>query len=106
MGELLPYVGLVLLGPVIGAYGTLIGAGGGFVLVPILLLLYPSESPAKITAVSLAVVFANTPSGSLTYYRMRRVDYRSGALLALGTLPGAVIGAIAVGAIPRATSTR
>ena len=36
---------LVPLGFVVGAYGTLIGAGGGFVLVPILALLYPADSP-------------------------------------------------------------
>ena len=34
---------LALLGLVVGAYGTLIGAGGGFVLVPLLLLLYPGD---------------------------------------------------------------
>ena len=33
------------LGLVIGAYGTIIGAGGGFILLPLLLLLYPRESP-------------------------------------------------------------
>ena len=29
-----------VVGVVVGAYGTLIGAGGGFVLVPILLIVY------------------------------------------------------------------
>ena len=66
MNALLPYVGLVAIGVLVGAYGTLIGAGGGFVLVPLLLLLYPHESPARLTAVSLAVVLANASSGSLS----------------------------------------
>ena len=101
LADLVPYAGLVLLGAGVGAYGTLIGAGGGFVLVPILLLLYPHDSASKLTAVSLAVVFANATSGSISYYRMRRADYRTGFLLALATLPGAVIGAIVVGTIPR-----
>lgn len=39
---------LVPLGFVLGALGTLIGAGGGFVLVPVLLVLYPLESPETI----------------------------------------------------------
>lgn len=90
------------MGVVVGSYGTLIGAGGGFVLVPILLLIYPHQPASQITSVSLAVVFANAASGSASYYRMRRADYRSGFLLALATLPGAVLGAILVGAIPRA----
>lgn len=94
-------MGLLVLGLAVGAYGTLIGAGGGFVLVPILLFLYPHESAARLTAVSLAVVFANAASGSLSYYRLRRADYRSGTWLAAATVPGAVIGAILVGAIPR-----
>ena len=93
--------GMVLLGVVIGAYGTLIGAGGGFVLVPALLLLFPRDSPAQVTAISLAVVLANSASGSLSYFRLRRADYRSGIWLAAATLPGAVLGAIVIGAIPR-----
>ncbi|MHB8588489.1 MAG: sulfite exporter TauE/SafE family protein [Candidatus Dormibacteraceae bacterium] len=101
MSALLPYVGLVAVGVLVGAYGTLIGAGGGFVLVPLLLLLYPHKSPAQLTAVSLAVVLANASSGSLSYYRLRRADYKSGAWLAVATIPGAILGAIVVGTIPR-----
>jgi hypothetical protein len=51
--------GLTLLGLAVGTFGTLIGAGGGFLLVPILLLMYPNDDPATITSVSLAVVFLN-----------------------------------------------
>jgi uncharacterized membrane protein YfcA len=91
-----------VVGVVVGAYGTLIGAGGGFVLVPILLIVYPHQPAAQLTAVSLGAVFANATSGSAGYYRLRRVDYRSGFVLSLATLPGAVLGALVVGAIPRA----
>jgi uncharacterized membrane protein YfcA len=92
----------VAAGIAVGAYGTLVGAGGGFALVPILLLVYPRQSAAQLTAVSLAVVFANVVSGSISYARMRRIDYRTGLTLAPATIPGAVIGALVVGAIPRA----
>lgn len=100
MGGLLLFA-WAALGVAVGAYGTLIGAGGGFVLVPVLLLIFPRQSPAQLTAVSLAVVLANAASGSLGYYRLRRVDYRSGVVLALATLPGSVLGALVVGDIPR-----
>lgn len=90
------------VGVAVGTYGTLVGAGGGFALVPILLLVYPRQSPAQLTAVSLAVVFANVFSGSIGYSRLKRIDYRTGLLLAPATIPGAVIGALVVGAIPRA----
>jgi uncharacterized membrane protein YfcA len=76
------YLWLTALGFVVGTYGTLIGAGGGFVLVPALLLLYPDESPEIITSISLAVVFFNALSGSWAYARMMRIDYKSGLLFA------------------------
>lgn len=95
------YLWLVALGVALGALGTLIGAGGGFVLVPVLLLLYPQASPETITSISLAVVFFNALSGSWAYARMGRIDYRSGLLLAAATVPGAVVGALTTDYIPR-----
>ncbi len=88
------YIWLIPVGFVIGAYGTLIGAGGGFVLVPLLLLVYPEESPELITSISLAVVFFNALSGSVAYARMKRVDYRSGGIFSIATIPGAVLGVL------------
>ena len=95
------YFSLIALGILIGTYGTLIGAGGGFVLVPALLLLYPDESPEIIASISLAVVFFNALSGSLAYARMRRIDYRSGLIFASATIPGAILGAFSTAYIPR-----
>ena len=92
---------LIPVGFIIGTYGTLIGAGGGFVLVPMLILLYPQESPEVITSISLAVVFFNALSGSLAYMRLKRVDYRSGLLFAAATIPGAILGALTTSVIPR-----
>ncbi|GAB4332985.1 MAG: sulfite exporter TauE/SafE family protein [Dehalococcoidia bacterium] len=92
---------LVPLGIAVGAFGTIVGAGGGFILVPILLFLFPDETPQQISAISLFVVLTNAMSGSVAYARQGRIDYRSGLGFAIGTLPGAVGGAIAVGFIPR-----
>ena len=92
---------LVPLGFVVGAYGTLIGAGGGFVLVPILALLYPADSPELLTSISLAVVFFNALSGSAAYARMGRIDYRSGGVFAIATIPGAILGALVTPLLPR-----
>jgi uncharacterized membrane protein YfcA len=92
---------LVALGLGVGGFGTLLGAGGGFILTPLLLLLYPGDSAQTITAMSLAVVFFNAGSGTLAYARQRRVDFRSGILFALATLPGAVVGALLVGFVAR-----
>lgn len=96
-----PFVGLAALGLVVGAFGTLIGAGGGFLLVPALLLLYPHDSPALITGISLAVVFVNAGSGSIAYARMGRVDVKSGLIFAAATIPGAVLGAMTTASLER-----
>jgi hypothetical protein len=92
---------LIPAGLVIGAYGTIIGAGGGFILVPLLLLFYPHERPDTIASVSLAVVFFNALSGTSAYARLKRVDYGSGMLLSIATIPGAIIGALTTGRIAR-----
>lgn len=89
------------LGVVVGGFGTIIGVGGGFILVPVLLLAYPDDEPALITSISLAVVFFNALSGSSGYARLRRIDYRTGLTFALATLPGAVVGAAATNWLPR-----
>lgn len=95
------YWWLLPLGVLIGAFGTLIGAGGGFILVPILLLVYPNENTELITAISLAVVFFNALSGSFAYARMKRVDYKSGIIFAIATIPGAILGALSTAYVPR-----
>ncbi len=92
---------LIPLGFVVGAYGTLVGAGGGFVLVPALLIIYPDEDPAGLTSISLAVVFFNALSGSAAYARLRRIDYLTGTMFAAAAIPGSVIGAYLVGVVPR-----
>ena len=95
------YLGFIALGFGVGAYGTLIGAGGGFVLMPLLLLMYPEENPDRLTAISLAVVFANALSGSAAYARMRRIDYRSGLMFAAAAVPGAIVGAFQTASVSR-----
>src|SRR5919106_4850228 len=94
------YLWLLPLGLLIGALGTLIGAGGGFILVPILLLVYPNEKTELITSISLAVVFFNALSGSSAYARMKRIDYKSCVIFSIATIPGAILGALSTAYIP------
>ena len=89
------YHWFIPLGFLLGAYGTLVGAGGAFILVPILLLMYPEASPETITSISLAVVFFNCLSGSAAYAATKRIDYKSGLLFSIATVPGAVLGTLA-----------
>lgn len=98
---MLAAAGFVALGIGIGTLGTLIGVGGGFILLPVLALLFPQEATGVLTATSLAVVAANATSGAIAYARQRRIDFRSGAAFALATLPGSIAGALLARAIPR-----
>lgn len=94
---------LILIGFAIGTIGTLIGAGGGFILVPVMLLAFPELSPEVITAVSLAVVASNAASGSVAYVKAGRIDFKAGIIFALCTVPGSILGVITTRYIPRDT---
>ena len=91
---------LVLAGFIIGSLGTLIGAGGGFLLVPLLILTHPQFSPELITAISMAVVASNAVSGTLAYARLGRIDYRAGVVFAAFTIPGSILGVYLTQYIP------
>ncbi len=93
---------LIITGFLIGIFGTLIGAGGGFILVPILILTYPELSTETITAISIVIVAANAISGSIAYARSGRIDFKAGLLFALFTIPGSVLGVLTTKYIPRA----
>ncbi len=92
---------LLLLGFLVGTFGTLIGAGGGFLLVPVLLITHKNMQPNTVTAISIAVVAANAISGSVAYARSGRIDYKAGLLFAAFTLPGSIAGVFLVNYIPR-----
>jgi len=84
---------LFALGLGIGVLGTLIGAGGGWMIVPLLLLGF-HFTPQEAVGTSLAVVFLNALSGSIAYMAQRRVLYTMGTAFAVATIPGAMLGAL------------
>lgn len=92
---------LVLIGFLIGASGTLIGAGGGFILVPLLLITHPKMPAATTTAISIAVVAANAISGSIAYARSKRIDYKAGLLFGAFTIPGSILGVLMIKYVPK-----
>ncbi|TAM91640.1 sulfite exporter TauE/SafE family protein [bacterium] len=96
------YAVAVLIGLFVGVLGTLVGAGGGFLLVPILALAEPSWATRTVTAFSLAVVAANATAGGLSYARQQRVDLRSFPIFAAAAIPGAIVGAWLSAYVPRA----
>ena len=75
-------------------FGSMVGLGGGFILVPILRL-FLGFSPADAAGTSLVLIVANSASGAFTYLLQRRVHLKIGWLIAAGGLPGGILGSIA-----------
>lgn len=73
----------------IGAYGTLVGIGGGPLIVPILVFFYGWD-PRYVVGTSLFVVFLNALSGTTGYVYQQRIDYAGGIKFSLAALPGSV----------------
>ena len=92
---------LVPAGLSIGFIGSLVGIGGGFFVVPFLLMvsLFPGGpiAPVEATAASLAIILLNGASATLANARRRRIDFRTGFALAAGTVPGAWAGRELIG---------
>ena len=94
-------IGSFLAGMLVGTVGTMVGVGGGFLIVPIVALLQPSWSARTVTAFSLAVVCANACSGTAAYLRQRRVDLRSAAWFCIAAIPGVLVGVLGANRIDR-----
>jgi hypothetical protein len=84
---------LLLTGGLIGIIGTLIGAGGGFIHVPVLIIFY-GFSPQQAIGTSMAVVMLNAVSGTFSYIAQKRIDYEIAIKYAAAASPGVFIGAL------------
>jgi hypothetical protein len=80
-----------LFGLLAATYATIIGLGGGFLVVPFLVLLC-HFSPQQAVATSLIVIFANAASGNVSFLRQKRVDLATGWRFGLASIPGSLVG--------------
>ncbi|TWT00203.1 sulfite exporter TauE/SafE family protein [Planomicrobium sp. CPCC 101079] len=93
------FVLMAVVGLFSGIVGALIGLGGGVILVPSLLFLgtafafFPDLSPQKIVGLSVIMMIFTGLSSTLSYMKVKTVDYRSGFIFFIGSAPGTVIGA-------------
>ncbi len=78
---------------VASVFGSMVGLGGGFVLVPVLRI-FLGFSPAAVAGTSLVLIVANSASGAFTYFLHKRIHLKIGLLIALGGLPSTILGAI------------
>ncbi|MFC0299012.1 sulfite exporter TauE/SafE family protein [Geobacillus jurassicus] len=92
------YMLLLLIGFIAGTVGSLAGLGGGVIIVPALLFFgalgwLSAVTPQVAVGTSLVVIIFNGLSSTLSYMKDKMVDYQSGLLFCLGSVPGAVVGA-------------
>lgn len=90
---------LFILGLSTGIYGVLVGAGGGFILAPALILFF-SKDPEIAAGTSLALVSINSISGFIAYRKSGFIDVRSGILFAIAAVPGSVLAPFILDVMP------
>ena len=90
---------LVLSGLLAGAFGALLGLGGGILIVPILTLGFGVPLTAAV-GTSLICVIATSTGAAAINVRAGRADVRLGITLGAGTVVGALTGGIVAGFLP------
>lgn len=88
---MLEYIWLVPLGFAAGVLGSMIGLGGGFVVVPV--LTFAGFTPTLAASESLFAAFCNAVASTVSYSKQKRIVYSLGIKLALLSIPGTVLGA-------------
>lgn len=92
------WVILVLIGLIAGTLGSLMGLGGGVIVVPTLLILSSyfailhGITPQVAVGTSLLIMIFTGLSSTLAYLKQKTVDLKSGLLFFAGSGPGALLG--------------
>ncbi|MDM5220657.1 sulfite exporter TauE/SafE family protein [Peribacillus sp. NJ11] len=90
---------LVGIGLLAGSIGSLVGLGGGIIIVPSLLYLGTSTNiideltPQVAVGVSTVIMIFTGLSSTLSYLKHKVVDYKAGLIFFIGSAPGGIIGA-------------
>jgi uncharacterized protein len=90
---------LIIIGLIASSIGSLIGLGGGIIIVPALLYIgtYTNllgDIPPQIAVGTTSLILIVTGlSSTLAYMKHKTVDYKSGFIFFAGSAPGAIIGA-------------
>ncbi|AYC29978.1 sulfite exporter TauE/SafE family protein [Paenisporosarcina cavernae] len=93
------FVLLGIIALLAGMLGALAGLGGGVVLVPATIFFglslgwIPDLTPQKIVGLSVIMMVFTGLSSTLSYMKIKTVDYRSGIIFFCGSIPGTLLGA-------------
>ncbi len=82
---------LLIIGIIAGGYGTIVGAGGGFIFVPALLIVFNMD-PVVASASGLVIVLINSFTGVLGYAKQKKIHYKTSLTIGISAIPGALLG--------------
>lgn len=82
---------ILIISLIAGGYGVIVGAGGGFILVPALLILF-NVSPPVAAGTGLVIVLINSLTGVIGYAQQKSIDYQVGLKIVYGAIPGSLLG--------------
>ena len=92
-------VGAIVIGLVAGLCAGYIGVGGGFIMVP-MMTSFLAVSMRSASGTSLIAIIILSIPGVITQALLGNVDFVAGIALAVGSIPGAIIGAKFVKKVP------
>lgn len=90
---------LVIIALLSGLIGALVGLGGGVILVPATLYIglnlgmIPDITPQKVVGLSVVMMIFTGLASTLSYMKSKTVDYKSGWIFFIGSIPGTMLGA-------------
>ncbi|MFH0849059.1 MAG: sulfite exporter TauE/SafE family protein [archaeon] len=96
MVTILDSITLGIIAIFIGIASSMVGIGGGSLVVPLLDTLYGLAHEVSV-GTSSAMIVSTALSSSFAYARQRRIDYKVGTAMMIGTIPTAYLGGQALG---------
>lgn len=94
------FVLLALIGLASGVVGSIAGLGGGTILVPLTLFIglnlgmIPDITPQSVVGLSVIMMIANGLGSTVSYMKVKTIDYKSAFLFFGASIPGIILGAI------------
>ena len=95
---MIDFIELFAVGIGVGCFGSLVGIGGGLIMVPLFMLaMMPPHGSTfstvqQVIGTSLFGVLLNALSGTWAYFRQGRILFKAAMPFALATIPGAFLG--------------
>jgi len=105
---MLEIIVLFIIGLVSSTFGSIVGLGGGVIIVPALVYLGPHLLGQEIgtplaVGTSLAVLIITALASTLVYTKQKKVDYASGWLFFAASGPAAMVGSALTGLMKQGT---